>query len=383
MFTLLKDGTVYSPEYLGKQDILFCFDRIAAIKEKIEVKDVESINPDNIKIVDCINKVIFPGIIDLHVHIAGGGGEGGFSTRTSSAKAGDILMNGITTVVGVLGADGVTRNVAGLYAKAKQLEADGLSTYIYTGSYEVPVITLTGGIQSDLVYVDKVIGVGEICLEDNRAFQPTFEEISRIAAQARNGAIISGKAGLVHFHMGTGEKGLAYLFRLINETLIPKAHFLPTHVNRNRKLFAEAIEYLKAGGHIDLTAGFIPLKDDPDCVASYDALKMLIDLGADISRVTCSSDAYGSVPVFDEQGNVVSSSTVSTQILFEEIRIAVKNYNVPFETAVSVITSNPADVLKINTRKGRLKTGLDADCVICDNELNIQQVFARGKMYSH
>lgn len=376
MFTLLKGGTVYSPDYLGKQDILFCFDRIAAIREKIDGTTVDT------NVVDCSDKIIFPGFIDLHVHIAGGGGEGGFSTRTGSAEAKDILKTGITTVVGVLGADGITRNVAGLYAKAKQLEADGLSTYIYTGSYQVPVITLTGSIQSDLVYVDKIIGVGEICLEDNRAFQPTFEEISRIAAKTRNGAIISGKAGLVHFHMGTGENGLNYLFRLINETPIPKAHFLPTHVNRRQGLFREAVRYLEAGGHIDLTAGFIPSGEEPDCVASYDALKKLIDMGADTGKVTLSSDAYGSVPVFDSMGNVVSSSTVSTEILYGEIKTAIKNLNIPIEKAIPLITSNPAAVLGIGKRKGRLEAGLDADCIICDRELEIRQVFAMGKMYA-
>ncbi len=376
MFTLLKSAMVYSPDCLGNRDILFCFDKIVSVKDSINVSGLE-----NVKVLDCGGKIILPGFIDLHVHIAGGGGEGGFTTRTAAANGADILGSGVTTVVGVLGADGVTRSVANLYAQAKQLEQEGLSTYMYTGSYQVPVITLTGSVQDDMVFVDKVIGVGEICLEDNRAFQPTFEELARIAAQTRNGAIVSGKAGLVHFHMGSGGKGLDYLFRLIDETLIPKAHFLPTHVNRTGRLFEQAVNYLQKGGHIDLTAGFIPCGEAPDCVASYDALKRLTDIGADTGRVTMSSDAYGSVPVFDEQGNVVSSDTVSTKILFEEIKTAIKDFKVPIETAVSIITRNAAKVLKIDRTKGSLEAGKDADCVICDRELNIVNVFAKGKMY--
>lgn len=376
MFTLLKDATVYSPDYLGKKDILFCIDRIISVDNGIDASMFK-----NVEVIDCSNRIVFPGFIDLHVHITGGGGEGGYITRTASADAKDILQNGVTTVVGILGADGITRNVANLYAKAKQLELQGLSTYIYTGSYEVPVITLTGSIQSDMVFVDKVIGVGEICLADSRAFQPTFVEISRIAAQTRNGALISGKAGLVHFHIGLVEDGLDYLFRLIRETRIPKAHFLPTHVNRTHTLFRQAIDYLQEGGYIDLTAGFIPSKEDTDCIATYDAIKKLIDIGADTSRVTMSSDAYGSVPVFDKQGNVISSDTVSTKILFEEIRVAIKKLDIPIEKAISIITRNPAEILKIDNTKGSLEVGKDADCVICDTDLNIINVFSKGKMY--
>lgn len=376
MFTLLKNATVYSPRYLGKKDILFCLDKIISIDDSIETSTLSGI-----EVVDCSNKIVFPGFIDLHVHITGGGGEGGYTTRTASACAYDILSTGVTTVVGVLGADSITRSVANLFAKAKQLDLQGVSTYMYTGSYQVPVTTLTGSIQSDIVFVDKVIGVGEICLEDSRAFQPTFEEISRIAAQTRNGALISGKAGLVHFHMGLEDNGMDYLFRLIRETPIPKAHFLPTHVNRTHRLFDQSVDYLQEGGNIDLTAGFIPSKEDTDCVASYDAIKKLIDMGVDTSRVTMSSDAYGSVPVFDNKGNVISSNTVSTKILFDEIKIAIKDLDVDIEKAISIITVNAAKILKIDDKKGSLEAGKDADCVICDNDLNIVHVFAMGKMH--
>ena len=376
MFTLMKNATVYSPDYLGKKDILFSFDRIALIEETIDASALK-----DVKVIDCSDYIVFPGFIDLHVHIAGGGGEGGYITRTPSARAKDILKNGITTVVGVLGADAVTRNVASLYAKAKQLEMEGLSTYIFTGAYQVPIITLTGNIQKDMVFVDKVIGVGEICLGDSRSFEPTFDELSRIATQTRNGALISGKAGLVHFHMGYDEKGMDYLFRLIKETHIPKKQFLPTHMNRTHKLFEQAVLYLKEGGFIDLTAGFIPNERDNDCIATYDAIKHLIDIGVDTSRVTMSSDAYGSIPVFDDKGNVISSETVSTKILFEEIRVAIKQLGVPVEKAISIITKNSAEVLNIFNKKGSLEVGKDADCVVCDKDLNIIRVFAMGKEY--
>ncbi|MHB8062736.1 MAG: amidohydrolase family protein, partial [Ruminiclostridium sp.] len=155
MFTLLKGATIYSPEYLGKKDMLFCSDRIILIDDNIAAAML-----NDVEVIACSDRIILPGFIDLHVHIAGAGGEGGYITRTASADAQDILRNGTTTVVGILGADSITRSVANLFATAKQLEQQGLSTYIYTGSYQVPITTLTGSIQSDMVFVDKVIGVG-------------------------------------------------------------------------------------------------------------------------------------------------------------------------------------------------------------------------------
>ena len=53
----------------------------------------------------------------LHVHLIGGGGEGGYATRTPEIQLTDITTSGVTTVLGLLGTDGVTRHVASLLAK--------------------------------------------------------------------------------------------------------------------------------------------------------------------------------------------------------------------------------------------------------------------------
>jgi beta-aspartyl-dipeptidase (metallo-type) len=376
MFKLFKNATVYAPDYQGQKDILVCFDKIVAIGKNLDISV-----PGETEVIDCANLLLLPGFIDLHVHICGGGGEGSYLTRTNEVKASDMLKYGVTTVVGVLGTDGITRGMSNLYAKAKQLELEGMSTYVYTGSYQVPLVTLTGSVQSDMVFVDKVIGVGEICLSDNRSFEPTLEELSRIAAQSRNGGLISGKAGLVHFHMGTGKDKLEYLFRLISETEIPKSQFLPTHVNRTTELFRQALDYVKQGGFIDLTAGFIPDENDKECVPTYDALKHLQDNKIDFGHITMSSDANGSAPVFDEQGNVITSDTVSSKILFDEIRIAVIEKNIPLEKALQVITINSAKILKIDNIKGSIDIGKHADFVLCDSDLNIKAVYAMGKKW--
>ncbi len=88
--------------------------------------------------------------IDQHLHITGGGGENGPASLISEIAAKDILSAGITTVVGLLGFDAISRNIAGLLTKARALKQQGITAYIYTGSYDVPPVTLTGKYQRTL-----------------------------------------------------------------------------------------------------------------------------------------------------------------------------------------------------------------------------------------
>ncbi len=85
--------------------------------------------------------------------------------------------------------------MSNLIAKARGLEEEGITTYVYTGSYQVPIRTITGSIQDDIILIDKIIGVGEVALSDHRSSQPTVEDIMKIAAEARVGGILSGKGG--------------------------------------------------------------------------------------------------------------------------------------------------------------------------------------------
>jgi beta-aspartyl-dipeptidase (metallo-type) len=117
----------------------------------------------------------------------------------------DITKAGVTTVVGCLGTDGCTRTMSNLLAKAKGLEEEGITTYVYTGSYQVPVRTVTGSIMDDVILLDKVIGCGEIAISDHRSSQPTKEEFAKIRIGKDNPKItgIFGKAK-IHYN-STGE----------------------------------------------------------------------------------------------------------------------------------------------------------------------------------
>jgi beta-aspartyl-dipeptidase (metallo-type) len=321
-----------------------------------------------------------PGFIDSHVHIIGGGGEGGFKTRTPEIMLSDITMSGVTTLVGVLGTDGTTRRMESLLAKARALDEEGVTCYIHTGSYQVPVKTLTSRIEDDLILIDNIIGVGEIAISDHRSSQPTFEEMVKIATAARNGGILSGKAGLIEIHVGDGDEKLSLLEEIIEKTEIPARHFHPTHINRNKELFAAGITYAKKGGYVDLTTSTIPQFLEEGEVKCSTGLRLMLENDIPISSITFSSDGQASLPYFDEMGEFKGLKVGKTDSLFREVRDAVLNEKIPLEQAITVITSNPAQVLKLS-QKGNIQKGKDADLVILDKEtLTIQTVIAKGQL---
>lgn len=216
---LIRNARLYAPEDLGCMDVLIGGGKILRIGESLPAEEAY-----HVEVIDGAGKIMMPGLIDAHVHILGGGGEGGYRTRTPEIMLSDIICGGVTTVVGCLGTDGTTRTMTNLIAKARGLEEEGITAYIYTGSYQIPVRTLTGSVADDLILLDKVIGTGEIAISDHRSSQPTYEEFARIVADTRVGGILSGKAGIVNIHMGDGREQMDYLRRLLRESQIPASN---------------------------------------------------------------------------------------------------------------------------------------------------------------
>lgn len=374
LITIVKNVQVYSPENLGKKDVLIVGDKFEGIYNKVEIPD----DFININQIDGDKKIIFPGFIDSHVHIIGGGGEGGYNSRTPEIYLTDLSKAGITTVIGCLGIDSVCRDLKTLIAKAKALEEEGITTFCYTGSYQVPIKTITDDISSDLMLIDKIIGVGEIALSDHRSSQPTYQQFINLVAQARVGGLLSGKAGVVNIHLGNGERGLKYLFWLINNSEIPPTQLLPTHINRKEILFMQGIDYMKKGGYIDFTTSADPNYLEPTELRASDALIKIIEQGLPTDRVTFSSDGNGSMPIFNKDKELVGLGICSVSSLYEEVRRSILDCGIPIETAIKVITSNVANIFQLKNR-GEIKTGNIADFVLVDQtDLNITDVYAKG-----
>ena len=375
MIKIIKNIKVYTPDYIGVKDVLIIADKIGAIDDKIDIATDAEIN---IEIFDGSDKILAPGFIDSHVHILGGGGEGGFKTRTPEITLTDITTGGVTTVVGCLGTDGISRNMISLLSKARGLEEEGISTYIYTGSYRIPVTTITGEVMKDLMCIDKIIGVGEIAISDHRSSQPELSDLKKLVADARVAGILSGKAGVLNMHLGDGKRMIEMILDVVNNTEIPYSQFIPTHMNRNPYLFEEAIKYGKIGGFIDFTTSSDPTFWEEGEVKASKALKICLDAGVPVSQITFSSDGQGSLPMFNKKKECVGLRVGKVITLFEEIRNSILKDNVPIQDALKVITSNPATILKLKN-KGRIEKGMDADLVILDEAtLEIDTVIAMG-----
>lgn len=373
---LFKHAELMAPQPLGRQDLIVAGNRIAAIGTDFNLAGSNM----PVTVIDCTDYYLTPGFIDSLVHFIGGGGEGGFATRTPEMQLTDATLAGATTAIGVLGTDATTRTLTNLLAKAHALETEGISTYCHTGSYEIPCRTLTGSITDDLILIDKFIGVGEIAISDHRSSQPTTEEIRKVAAAARVGGMLAGKGGVVSVHVGAGERMLQPLYQAVSGTELKLKQFYPTHMNRNRRIFEAGIEFAKKGGVIDFTTSTTAYDLQHGEVAAAAALAEALYLGIAPLQLTLSSDGNASLPVFNEDGELQGLEVGQVRSLFDSFRDAVKRHQVPLSHALTAVTAAPAAVLGLS-QKGRIAPRLDADLLLLRrDDLQLDSVIAKGRL---
>lgn len=373
MLTLIEGAEIHSPAPLGQQDLLVADGRIAWLGKGLTVP------PDwPLVRVDGRGRYLVPGLVDPLAHITGGGGEGGFAFRTPELGAGEALAAGVTTLVAALGTDSLTRTPAQVLGKVREFRAAGVSAYMYTGSYHLPVKTLTGRVESDIMLIPEVLGVGELAISDHRSSAPTHDELARLVSEARVAGLLAGKSGVSFFHVGDGRGALAPLRALRDGTDIPLRQLYPTHCNRNPWLFAEAIDWGREGGWIDLTTSSFPeLLDDGEQLAA-EALVALLAAGVPADRISFSSDANASLPRFDGEGRLVEMRCGQIASLWQEC-VRACALGVSLEVALGVVTANPARALGL-AGKGVIGVGQDADLLlIAPEHLAIERVMSGGQ----
>ncbi len=374
MLTLLHGAECFAPESLGKQDVLLGGGKILEMAEGLGsisgVAEIETL--------DLSGKWIVPGLVDSLVHITGGGGEGGFASRTPELNLSAAVKAGITTMVGALGTDSVTRTLSNLLAKARELQAGGIHCFCHTGSYHLPVKTLTDSLETDIVYIPEFIGVGEIAISDHRSSQPDVQSLAELAAQARVAGMVSGKAGIVSIHTGDGRSVLQPLLDVVDQSELPITQFYPTHINRNPWLFEAGIDYAKQGGYVDFTTSTTPEILASGETAAAPALREMLNQGVPLERITFSSDGNASLPLFDNAGRLSGLQVGQVSSLWQAVVDAIRGEKLDPADVLQVVTSNPADILKLD--KGRLQTGGDADLLIVDaTTLVIEGVISAGQ----
>lgn len=372
MPALIKNAQVYDPRLLGTRDVLVSGTRIAAIDDEIDLAGRE------LDVVDAGGRWLLPGFVDALTHPCGGGGEGGFGNRTGEIDAADFVRAGVTCPVGALGTDSITRSLDVLYGCVMGLRERGLSAHMYTGAYRVPAPTLTGDVARDLVLVGPVIGVGEVAVSDHRSSMPTVEELRRLAADSRLGGILGGKTGTVLVHVGDGEGMLAPLRDALAGSDLPAQSFYPTHVNRSEALLDEAAAFAKAGAWVDITVSTTPELIAAGDIPALEALRYLLAAGAPAERITFSSDAGGSLPVF-ENGELRGLTAAAPGSLLEALQQAMGEAPDNVEAVIAALTANPAAALGL-AGKGKIAAGADADLLLVDPDSgNLTDVLCGGE----
>lgn len=374
---LIQNADLYAPEHRGLRDLLVGGERVLWIGAPGELAELPAPLRRTCERIDLAGLRVIPGLVDSHVHVTGGGGEAGFRTRVPAPVLGRYTSAGVTTAVGLLGTDDTARGPRELLAAIYALREEGLSAWGWVGGYHVPPVTLTGTLRTDLALVEALIGVGEVAISDHRSSQPTFDEVARLGAEAHVAGLMSGKAGVVHLHLGDGPRGLELVRRALAETEIPARVWHPTHVNRRRALFEEALDLARRGCTVDVTA--FPVDDGEDAWGAADAVRRYLDAGAPPDRLTVSSDAGGCLPCFDAEGRVSHMDVGDAGALLATLA-ELGSAGVPLEQALPAFTSNAARLLRL-PRKGKVEVGGDADLVALDAAGRAHTVIARGAVH--
>lgn len=362
---LIKNVQVYAPEHVGVRDILICDEKIEWIEDHIDSV------PERCKVYDGSGLIAVPGFIDQHVHVTGGGGEGSFHTRTPELELSELVEGGITTVVGLLGTDGLTRSVENLYAKVAALNEEGTSAYMLTGAYGYPSPTITGSAEKDITFIREILGL-KLAISDHRAPNVTVEQLIQTASSIRVAGMLSGKPGILTLHMGDAPSGLKPVFEALLKSAVPAGIFRPTHVNRNRSLLEEGYRFLEMGGYIDFTCGISDENSPGECIV--EAKKRGLMSG----RITISSDGHGSWSKYDSDGNLLKIGVSGVDSLLKEFRFMVKKLGMTLEEALPYMTINVAQALGLSGKKGCIKEGADADILLFDENLGLRTVIGRG-----
>ena len=374
MFKIIKNGHVYAPEDLGVKDILLWEDRVIRIGEGLKIP--EGFEGQEF---DVTGKIIIPGIVDTHVHITGGGGEGGFTTRTSEITFEEIAEASVTTLVGVLGTDGYARRVEDVLVKCMALREEGFDCYFLTGSYTFPITTMRGSVAEDIIFNEYCLGTGEVAHCDHRGSLMRYEEFTRLAADTRNGARLAGLKGVLNIHLGNYPDPADFFIRACEEDITFRPLIVPTHVTRKYDVFDSCLKFLEYGGQIDITAG-----SDGDAsqksYGSVEGLEIIYKKYGTLDRVTMTSDGNGSAPIWDELGNMIGMGKGSSKVLLADLKKATQRGVIPFEETLRTMTTIPAAVYGLKNSAGTIVENGTANFAILDENLDLVETILNGKL---
>ncbi|WP_418847938.1 amidohydrolase family protein, partial [Parasutterella sp.] len=182
--------------------------------------------------------------------------------------------------------------------------------------------------------------------------------------------MIAGKIGVLHIHLGN-VRGAFEMFEEIVNRGFPIRHIRPTHCARDKYVFGKALEFAKRGGRIDITTGGSCCFESP-----ADAVEAAWDAGIEPSIMTMSSDGHGSVPRFNEKGEMVGLGVGGVACNLRDLKKLIARGHA-VEKVLPLLTRNVARGLGMKG-KGEVSAGNSADLCLFDENWELQDVYSKG-----
>jgi beta-aspartyl-dipeptidase (metallo-type) len=353
MFILIENGQIYTPTPIGRHSVLIAGDRIARIGG-IDPRALDRLGVEWERI-DAEGCFVVPGLIDPHAHLLGGSGEGSLALATPMVFVHEIARAGVTTVVGTLGVDTTMKTVEGLLARVKALSELGLTTRMWTGGYNVPPTTLLNSVRQDMMFVEEVIGAGEVAISDERGLNQSAQELAKLVRDTHVGGLLSGKCGRTHFHVGEESTRLQPLRDIVEQFQVQCDWLFPTHIQRNAELLKEAIDLANAGAYVNMDI----VEED-----LHRWLRVYLDEGGPLDRLSVCSDMDSSTP----------------DIFYAQFCGLVVEHGYSLDMVLPLFTSNTADALKLEGI-GTIVEQNQADVlVLAPDGLRVRHVIAKGQV---
>jgi beta-aspartyl-dipeptidase (metallo-type) len=377
--TLVRGGEVYAPDRIGRADVLLGGGRILRVGAGLEAA-AQSLGA--VHVIEASRLRVVPGYIDQHIHLFGGGDAAGPQGRAFDLKAEDLALAGITSAVGVVGVEMETRGLPLLLRKTTELRSAGLTALMYTGSFRLPAPHLLWSAAADVCFIEQVKGV-KTAVSERLYPNQDLPALMQLAGEMLQAKALSGKAAVLHCHMGSMAAGMEPIFALVEQLGIDPSQILPTHVNRTPEfspVFEHALRFAKLGGTIDFSSCVSKQDANPTGIDVHEAVRRALDAGVPLEQITFSSDSNVPGAVRDGDGRLTGMRLVPPTVLHRDLMRTVHEASLPLEQALQLVTSNVARVLGMQDIKGSVSEGADADLVLLDEQDRIDTVIAGGEV---
>lgn len=366
MLTLLKSCELYSPEKEEICDILLGGNRILAIgKELFPQKGLIT------EIVNCSGYKVFPGLIDPLCFPCGDGNDHGREMLFQPTLFADSAkLAGVSSLIGTLGWNDITRSPDTLLRKTKELCGKQIKAYTYTGGFRGNSAVMTGSIASDLTYIAEIKATGAIGIADHRSGLLSEDIVSTTHAEAEAGAELGEKSAVVVYLLGEEKQHYTSQLNILNKMTPVFRHTMLAGVNRN----SEALEAGKKFGMKGLvniaanTSGFF----QDDAIEAKTALKEYLRAGVPIKNIIISS--YAGIEAVKPQ-----TTNLETQygMFYSAFCESISDINIPTDVVAKVFSSNASKIFRLNDA-GIIKEGMDADILVSTNDFKPVHLFIRG-----